>query len=334
MKDHRYVDELTIEELEAALRLRRRQERIKRLGNKPLATDPLARGDGRRSSPAGNVDVESSAATPGEAAEGPRERGHRYSAVVEDVSKTHRKRREPRPIKWRWIRDQFLLFVEILALLGLVWVILQMILTVEEINQDSRSLQVMPTLTVTPLIRAHVSSVAYVLPGGHTPPDATGRSEPLPIPAHLRDLVAAVTPMPVPTPGPEHARRIVIPVIDVDAPVVEGDDWESLKKGAGHTIWSANPGERGNCIISAHNDIYGEIFRDLPDLSVGDEIVVYTNSTSYRYAVEQMQIVRPTPEEAARVMGATSSPVLTLVSCYPYGVDTHRIIVVATLMTD
>jgi sortase A len=330
VKDHRYVDELTIEELEAVLRLRRRQERIKRLGNKPVATDPLAHEGGRNGS--AGIQTQSDKALRSQ----PRSptqglRAHRYSAVVEDAPT---RRRERRPIKWRWVRDQFLLFVEILALLGLVWVILQMVLTVDEINEQSRSLQIMPTLTVTPMIRAHVSSIAYVLPGGHTPPDASGRSEPLPIPPHLRDLVAAVTPMPVPTPGPEHARRIVIPVIDVDAPVVEGDDWESLKKGAGHTIWSANPGERGNCIISAHNDIYGEIFRDLPDLSVGDEIVVYTNSTSYRYQVEQMRIVRPTPEEAARVMGATSSPVLTLVSCYPYGVDTHRIIVIASLVTE
>lgn len=328
MKDHRYVDELTIEELEAVLRLLRRQERLKRLGNKPEAKDPLAREAARSA-----LAAAPKRRAPAKAGERSTPQGRRYSAVVENASRP-RVRRDRRPIKWRWVRDQFLLFVEILALLGLVWVIVQMVFTVEEINEDSRSLQLMPTLTVTPLIRAHVSSVAYVLPGGHTPPDATGRSEPLPVPAHLRDLVAAVTPMPVPTPGPEHARRIVIPVIDVDAPVVEGDDWESLKKGAGHTVWSANPGERGNCIISAHNDIYGEIFRDLPDLSVGDEIVVYTNSTSYRYVVEQMRIVRPTPEEAVRVMGATSSPVLTLVSCYPYGVDTHRIIVIASLVTD
>ena len=83
------------------------------------------------------------------------------------------------------------------------------------------------------------------------------------IPAHLRDLVGAITPLPMPTPGPEQGIRIQIPAIGVDAPVVEGDDWEALKQGAGHHIGSANPGESGNCVISAHNDIFGEIFQTL-----------------------------------------------------------------------
>ena len=148
-----------------------------------------------------------------------------------------------------------------------------------------------------------------IVPGGHTPPDALGNSEPAPIPAHLQSLVAAITPRPVPTPGPEHARRIVIPAIGVDDLVVEGDDWESLKDGAGHTPWSTNPGERGNCIISAHNDIYGEIFRDLPDLRVGDDVFVHTETQTYRYVVEQTRIIDPDdPDEARSVMGPTNAP--------------------------
>jgi sortase A len=122
--------------------------------------------------------------------------------------------------------------------------------------------------------------------------------------------------------------RIQIPAIDVDARVLEGDDWETLQRGAGHQIGSANPGERGNCVISAHNDIFGEIFRDLPDLNLGDEIKVHTASRVYRYVVTQKRIIEPTEVE---VLEPTSSPVLTLVSCYPYGIDTHRIVVVAEL---
>jgi sortase A len=148
------------------------------------------------------------------------------------------------------------------------------------------------------------------------------------VPAHLRDLVDEITPLPVPTPGPEQAVRIQIPAIGVDAPVVEGDDWESLKQGAGHHIGSANPGERGNCVISAHNDIFGEIFRDLPDLDLGNEILVHTASQVYRYEVTQKRIIQPTE---VSVMAPTSSPVLTLISCYPYGIDTHRIVVIAEL---
>jgi sortase A len=144
----------------------------------------------------------------------------------------------------------------------------------------------------------------------------------------LRKWVDSITPLPMPTPGPEQAVRIQIPAIEVDAPIVEGDDWESLKQGAGHHIGSANPGERGNCIISAHNDIFGEIFRRLPELDPGNEIFVHTASQVYRYVVTQKHYIEP---NEVSVMESTSSPVLTLISCYPYGIDTHRIVVIGGL---
>jgi sortase A len=306
VKDRRYVDELSVEELEEALRVRRRAERLRRLQERGRSFDPLRAGDPPRV----------------RASDPPRMQrelsGPRYSAVVESGGR----RRRRRPIRWRWVWDQVLLLVEILALAGFLMVVAQLFLTVQGLNEESRAAQQMPAFTPTPKIGV------FVLPGGHTPPDAQGRSQPAPIPTHLQGIVAAVTPLPVPTPGPKQAQRIVIPAIDVDAPVVEGDDWETLKKGAGHHIGSANPGERGNCIISAHNDIYGEIFRYLPDLKVGDEVMVHTETQAYRYVVEQTRIIEPTD---ASVMASTSTPVLTLISCYPYGVDSHRIVVIATL---
>lgn len=244
----------------------------------------------------------------------------RYSAVVEPANARPAERRG---LHWRWLADRLLFLVEVLALLGLLVVVVQLVFTVQGINEESRAAQQAPTPTPTPLINA------VVLPGGHTPPNARGEAEPQAIPAHLRGLVAAITPLPAPTPGPEQAQRIVIPAIGVDAPVVEGDDWEMLKKGAAHHIGSANPGTRGNCIISAHNDIYGEIFRDLPEVKVGDEVQVYTESQSYRYVVQQTRIIADTD---VSVMAPTSSPVLTLISCYPYGVDTHRVVVIAALV--
>jgi sortase A len=167
-----------------------------------------------------------------------------------------------------------------------------------------------------------------VLPGGHTPPDSPGGPAPAEIPAHLRNLVSAITPLPVPTRGPEQAVRIQISAIGVDAPVAEGDDWETLKRGAGHRIGTANPGERGNCVISAHNDIFGQLFRDLPELGLDDEILVHTASQVHRYVVTQKRIIEPTE---VSVLEPTSSPVVTLVSCYPYGIDTHRIVVIGEL---
>jgi sortase A len=120
----------------------------------------------------------------------------------------------------------------------------------------------------------------------------------------------------------------VIPAIDVDALVVEGDTWEQLKLGVGHHLRSANPGERGNMVLSAHNDIYGEIFRYLGNLELGDEVVIYAGEQPYRYAVKAKQIVEPTD---VGVLASTTRPVATLITCYPYMVDTHRIVVVAEL---
>ena len=307
MRDRRSVDELSIEELEELLRLRKRQARLERVHGKPEGREVLPPAPAARPP----LPVTPSLAPHAGAT------GQRYSAVIESAQ-----RKQRRGIRWDWIGDRLLLIVELLAVVGLVLVTAQLARMVRGLNEESQVQQAAPTATPTPAIGV------FLLPGGHMPPDAQGDSEPVPIPAHLRNLVGEITPLPAPTPGPEHAQRIVLPGIGVDAPVVEGDDWESLKKGAGHHLGSVNPGERGNCIISAHNDIYGEIFRDLSEVKVGDEILVYTPTQVYRYTVQQSRIIEPTD---VSVMAQTSGPVLTLISCYPYGVDTHRIIVIATL---
>jgi len=90
------------------------------------------------------------------------------------------------------------------------------------------------------------------------------------IPEHLRPLVQSVVNVPAPTPSAEQAIRIQIPALSVDAPVVQGDGWEQLKKGVGQHLGSANPGEWSNVVLSAHNDIFGELFRDLDRLRPGD----------------------------------------------------------------
>jgi sortase A len=224
-------------------------------------------------------------------------------------------------VHWGWLRDKSLLVVELGVLAALILVLVSSLATLRRINQASSRAQVWPTPTATPPIQV-------VLPGGHTPPDSPGGPGPAEIPAHLRHLVSAITPLPVPTRGPEQAVRIEIPALGVDAPVAEGVDWDSLQRGAGHLVGSSNPGERGNCVISAHNDIFGELFRDLPELALGDEVLVHTASQAHRYVVTQKRIIEPTE---VSVLEPTSSPVVTLISCYPYGIDTHRIVVIGEL---
>ena len=228
--------------------------------------------------------------------------------------------------KVKRVLDRFLLLIELLAVFGLVFVIYSGIRIIRDLNSEFARSLARPTPTPTALY------VPVILPSGHTPPDSSGSSRPNEneIPAHLRSIYQGRALLPVPTPGPEQATQIQIPAIGVDAPVVQGDGWEQLKQGVAQYIGSANPGESGNMVLSAHNDVYGEIFRDLDQLEEGDEIIVNTANHSFTYIVTNTQIVEPTDVE---VMGSTSDPTVTLISCYPYWVDTQRIVVQASLKT-
>ena len=225
---------------------------------------------------------------------------------------------------FRRIFDGLLLLVEIGAIIGLVVILLNGLDILDRLNQEAIIALEQPTLTPTPLI------IAIVLPSGHTSPDTPGGARPneAEIPQHLQPLVQSLGRRPIPTPGPEQAVRIQIPAIHVDAPVVQGDGWEQLKKGVGQHIGTFNPGEEGNIVLSAHNDIFGEIFRDLDKLQPGDIITLFTSQRTYTYVITSSKIVEPTQVE---VMAPTTTATLTLVSCYPYRVDDMRIAIIARL---
>ena len=224
----------------------------------------------------------------------------------------------------RRVMDRLLLVVEVLAVVGLVGVLINGLGILRDLNAEVAAALVQETFTPTPLV------MAVVLPSGHTPPDAQGNTRPNidEIPAHLQPMLQSLANLPVPTAAPDQAIRIQIPAIDIDAPVVQGDGWEQLKKGVGQNLGSANPGQNGNVVLSAHNDVYGELFRYLDKLAPGDQVVLYTQQRQYIYVVDRTAIVEPT---AVEVMASTGSPTVTLISCYPYLVNKQRIVVFARL---
>jgi sortase A len=224
----------------------------------------------------------------------------------------------------RRVMDRLLLAVEVLAVVGLVGVLISGFGLLRDLNEEVASALIQETLTPTPLV------MAVVLPSGHTPPDAQGNTRPNieEIPEHLQPMVQSLANLPVPTPAPDQAIRIQIPALDVDAPIVQGDGWEQLKKGVGQNLGSANPGQNGNVVLSAHNDVYGELFRYLDKLVPGDRVIIYTQQRQYIYVVDRTAIVEPT---AVEVMASTGSPTATLISCYPYLVNDERIVVFARL---
>src|SRR5512136_516128 len=315
MPDRRTVDELSIEELEEILAIRKheaREARLKRLRAEGRVLDvPEAVG----------VPSDQSAAPNGTAAAYVRR--SKFSEVYEDDDA--KRRFVPSPQTVRQWRDRLLLLIEVGAVAGLILIFISVQQSRIETNQTAVAvLPVAPTPAPTPLINA------IVLPSGHRPPIAPGGAAPNldEIPEHLRAYAQSVTPQPIPTPGPGQPTRIQIPAINVDAQIVAGDSWDQLKKGVGHHIGSANPGERGNLVLSAHNDVFGEIFRHLDQLRPGDEIVVYSGSQRYRYTVSERRLVAPTQVD---VMAPTNEPAVTLISCFPYLIDNQRIVVFGQL---
>ena len=244
------------------------------------------------------------------------------SASVEEVP-------EKGPIaarRGRKTMNQALLLIEVGAVLGLAFVLLSGMGVLRTLNREVAEALAGPTPTPTPLI------TAVVLPSGHTPPTSPGGAveNEAEIPANLRPLVQSLAQVPIPTAGPEQARAIFIPALWNDpAPVVQGDGWEQLKKGVGQHVGSANPGQTGNMVVSAHNDIFGELFRTLDQLKPGDQVLVSTATRQWEYRVTGVQLVDPTD---VSVMAATERATLTMVSCYPYLVDNQRIVVFAELV--
>jgi sortase A len=146
------------------------------------------------------------------------------------------------------------------------------------------------------------------LPGGHTSPDSLGNI----IPTYDRNL----------------ANRIQIPNLNVDAPVVQGDGWDELKKGVGQKLGTANPGEKGVIVLSAYNDVYGELFRYLDQLQSDDKIILFSADSKYSYSVESHEIVS---SQNLNLVFDPNKSNLVLTSQYPYLQDNQWIIVYATL---
>lgn len=157
------------------------------------------------------------------------------------------------------------------------------------------------------------------------------------------------TPTPVPTPVSQPPARIMAPSVGLDAPVVpmywkkvtRGNkvslQWTVPRNEAGWHFNSALPGQVGNTVLSGHRNIYTEVFRDLDDLKVGDEIALIAGQERYVYHVDEIHVLQEAGvsesvrRQNAQWIAPTDDVRLTLVTCWPYEApgNTHRLIVVA-----
>ncbi len=302
-KDRRAAEDLSIAELEAILASKRREARQARL-------EQFRRSGRVLSVPA---DVMSNGGEVGPAGFG------RTADSAESIS--------DQPSRMKRFFNRSLLLIEIFGAAALLYILLSGAGALQKLNAEVASALGSGAASPTPLI------TAVVLPSGHTPPTSSQGAQfnELEIPESLRPFVQTYSNIAIPTPGPEQARNILIPaILNGEVPIVQGDGWEQLKRGVGQHIGSVDPGKDGNLVLSAHNDIYGEWFRDLDQLQPGDEIIIKTATRVFTYRVTDTRLVEPTE---VSVLEPTAKPTITLISCYPYLVDNQRIVVFGELET-
>jgi LPXTG-site transpeptidase (sortase) family protein len=148
----------------------------------------------------------------------------------------------------------------------------------------------------------------------------------------------------IPAPPPD---RVVAPTIKLDGKVMPVgwhteqtargpvEVWDVASYAAGWQINSAKPGQVGNMVLSGHHNILGEVFRYVVNLKVGDPIIIYAGGTAYNYRVTDNFILADKyVSEQQRIkngqwIGEFPDERLTLVTCWPYTNNTHRVVVIA-----
>lgn len=142
--------------------------------------------------------------------------------------------------------------------------------------------------------------------------------------------------------------RIVIPAIGLDAPIEPIGLQVETQYGQSVYVWdapnyfaagwlntSAPAGVPGNTVLDGHHNIYGEVFKDLINLQVGDTITLYAAGQKRPYRVDQKLILAETGQPLkvrlanAQYIAPTIDERLTLVTCWPPNNNSHRLIIVA-----
>jgi len=185
------------------------------------------------------------------------------------------------------------------------------------------------------------------------PAPAAEPTSPSPDPAPSAEPASPSQSAPIPTPpaaefAPDVPSRLTIPAIGLDAPVetvgwsvkvINGQEvsmWDVPNRfAAGWLKTSARAGEPGNTVLDGHHNIAGEVFRDLVQLKAGDTLQLWVGDRSREYVVSLLKIMPERGQpisvriENARWIQPTRDERVTLVTCWPYTNNTHRLIVVA-----
>lgn len=121
---------------------------------------------------------------------------------------------------------------------------------------------------------------------------------------------------------------IEIPGIHVELPIYHGSSEQVLQVAAGHLDWTSLPvgGESSHCVLSGHSGLpSAKLFTDLDKLALGDTFMLHVLNKTLTYEVDQILIVNPQDTSALQIV--EGEDYCTLVTCTPYGINTHRLLV-------
>ena len=121
---------------------------------------------------------------------------------------------------------------------------------------------------------------------------------------------------------------IEIPTVNISLPVYHGTEDAVLQIAVGHLEWSSLPvgGESTHCVLSGHRGLpSAKLFTNLDKLVAGDKFVMRVLDEVLTYEVDQILIVEPT--DVSTLMIEAGKDLCTLVTCTPYGINSHRLLV-------
>jgi len=148
--------------------------------------------------------------------------------------------------------------------------------------------------------------------------------------------------------------HLAIPALGIDVPVVSvGLESHQTSSSLQYQQWSvpdayavgwhdssAPPGQPGNTVLNGHNNIHGAVFGDLVDLTLGEQIIIYEDDQSYVYQVAHREFLPEKGEPLrtrlrnARWIAPSDDDRLTIVTCWPNTSNSHRLVLIAQLITD
>lgn len=224
-----------------------------------------------------------------------------------------------------------------------------------------------PTPTATGTIAPTATPTRVVAPPSILP-DTPNQDDPTPVIIETNAMLPTATPppatvtattapIPVDAPpdkppagqsfAPQPPIRLVIPAVGIDSKVVPVG-WDIVEQnGLQYSVWhvadyavgwhetSARAGEPGNTVLAGHHNINGEVFKNLVNVEVGDTVELYTADGVFTYTIELKTIVKEKGEppevrqKNAEWIAPTTDERVTMVTCWPYTNNTHRVIVVA-----